>query len=232
MRQRLLCYFRPTESQDRLQVSSYGCWTQQFYFGQLIKCFAALRDGEGRSFLHKAALAGNAQLASLLITDSEIDVNGRSLAQETPLWLASVHGHRQVVKLLSRHHDIDMNLGSDCSTPLKAAIMEGRKEVVELLSKDDGVDVNPRSGDITPLYRAIHHGHKAMAEMLLVNRSLHADAPSPADAWMTPLKAAACKGYHDIARLLFERDDVDINRRTPPTNGAHYMLRPFTTRQE
>ena len=61
--------------------------------------------------LHDAARSGSVDDVSFLLRDHpEIDVNWADLAQWTPLHIASLLGHVEVVKLLLTRPNIDVNV--------------------------------------------------------------------------------------------------------------------------
>jgi hypothetical protein len=121
----------------------------------------------------------------------------------TPLDLASMNGHTEVVELLlangascdgSRTHST-----TDNRPPLSIAALNGHKEVVKLLLANRArVDYRDSEGR-TALHEVAASGDKELAELLLSNK---ADVNAEDRKGMTPLCYAEAKGHNDLAELL------------------------------
>ncbi|MBI3971847.1 MAG: sigma-70 family RNA polymerase sigma factor [Chloroflexi bacterium] len=119
----------------------------------------------GYTPLHHAALAGNTQLAELLLSRGA-DVSARSEGSETALHLAAVMDEPEIAALLFEH-GADPNVTAATGlTPLHLAAMRGYAKLVTLLLAH-GASVNIRDkGGRTPLFWATRNRHIAVGETL------------------------------------------------------------------
>lgn len=101
-------------------------------------------DNHGQTLLAKACAKGEYDNAKKRLTERPEDLNFADYAGNTPLQVASLNGHEQIVQLLI---DAGCNLdcrNSDKETPLLDAVENGHLGVVKLLLK---AGVNPRKAD-------------------------------------------------------------------------------------
>ncbi|KAL7626283.1 hypothetical protein AAE478_003053 [Parahypoxylon ruwenzoriense] len=101
-------------------------------------------DNHGQTLLAKACAKGEYEVAKKRLTERPEDLNFADYAGNTPLQVASLNGHEQIVQLLI---DAGCNLdcrNSDKETPLLDAVENGHLGVVKLLLK---AGVNPRKAD-------------------------------------------------------------------------------------
>ncbi|KAK6950075.1 hypothetical protein Daesc_008399 [Daldinia eschscholtzii] len=101
-------------------------------------------DNHGQTLLAKACAKGEYEAAKRRLTERPEDLNFADYAGNTPLQVASLNGHEQIVQLLI---DAGCNLdcrNSDKETPLLDAVENGHLGVVKLLLK---AGVNPRKAD-------------------------------------------------------------------------------------
>ncbi|KAI1646313.1 uncharacterized protein F4817DRAFT_143737 [Daldinia loculata] len=101
-------------------------------------------DNHGQTLLAKACAKGEYEAAKKRLTERPEDLNFADYAGNTPLQVASLNGHEQIVQLLI---DAGCNLdcrNSDKETPLLDAVENGHLGVVKLLLK---AGVNPRKAD-------------------------------------------------------------------------------------
>ena len=173
------------------------------------------RNHYGKTSLHVAAEAGQAEIAELLIAGGAgIETRtsgGAGLYRATPLMLAVRSRHRKVAELLiSAGADVNAREGSGLNpwSVLLFAVNSGDTSVAELLI-ENGADINIRSGQTrgTPLLRAARKGDRSMAE-LLINKGANVNVPDGNGS--TPLHAAAISGDIDIVQLLIV-NGVDVN---------------------
>jgi len=121
--------------------------------------------------LWDACTEGNHALVELILGRFQ-DANVNWVGPEngdTPLHRACRLGHLQVVEILLRHSQVNVNAGNDkLATPLLVACQEGHVEVVKLLLADLRVDVNlPQNGGYTPFFMACQSGYKEVVSLLL-----------------------------------------------------------------
>ncbi|KAI1815275.1 ankyrin [Poronia punctata] len=101
-------------------------------------------DNHGQTLLAKACAKGEYEIAKKRLSERPEDLNFADYAGNTPLQIASLHGHEDIVQLL-----IEAGCNLDCrngdkETPLLDAVENGHLEVVKLLLK---AGVNPRKAD-------------------------------------------------------------------------------------
>ena len=128
------------------------------------------RDRAGRTELHDAADRGLSEVAKVLI-DSGAKVNARDESGWTPLALATLKGHRDVVRHCcadeSRRGRLIEDRNPQGRNALHAASARGHAEIVELLL-DSGADVRIRDDySWSPLETAAAEGHEKVVRILL-----------------------------------------------------------------
>ncbi len=126
-----------------------------------------------------------------------------------PLFMASMRGHTEAVKLL-----IDAGACVDASnengvTSLFVAVQNDHIEVVKILI-DATADVNQgrTTDNASPLYIAVQNDKKNMVQLLL-EHGAHNNDQGP-DGF-TPLYMAARGDKVEIVRLLLGRGNIDVN---------------------
>jgi|WetSurMetagenome_2_1015567.scaffolds.fasta_scaffold32982_3 ankyrin repeat protein len=162
--------------------------------------------------IHDAAIKGDLAKVKALLKDNPELVSSQDSTGDTPLHLAVMKDHKDMVKLLiDNKADINASITAHVreiihksipgfksstmlyfdigATPLHLAAASGHKDIVELLLAH-GADVNAIDGDDgwTPLHWAANGGHKDAAELLLANK---ADINAKDGYGRTPLYYAA-----------------------------------------
>ena len=129
-------------------------------------------------FYNAAAFDRVSEVLSLLQKHPEInvnrfgfDVNWRDPIHWTPLHIASISGHVEVVKVLLAHSAISVNLQNrNGRTAFSKASEWGQVPIVRLLLKDPRVDVTlGDDGGRTPLWRALHEERRKAIEWLIAS---------------------------------------------------------------
>lgn len=152
--------------------------------------------------LHEAVESGDmAQVQALIAAGADVDAKGPN--QATPLILASLEGHSEVVKFLL---DKDANIGSRNEgglTALHAATYRGHFELVEILVTEGG-DLN--DGDnrfqATPLHMAAEENHLEIATFLI---SHGANMEAKERNGYTPITRATFKEHANMIALLRQK---------------------------
>ena len=94
------------------------------------------------TLLHKVAEKGWNQACQIIIAKFQIDKNTKDNHGDTPLHLASKHGHLKVCKILLKN-DVDKNArNNDGFTPLHKAAFKGHLKVCRILLKN-GANKDP-----------------------------------------------------------------------------------------
>ena len=124
--------------------------------------------------LYDATAGGRvSEVSSLLRDHPEITVNwtNSDYSQWTPLHIASLEGHVEVVKLLLAHPKINVNVKDwNGRTSLLFGCWEGQVSVVGVLLKDPPVDVMLHDNEgCTPLWWASRYGKHQVIERLIAS---------------------------------------------------------------
>ncbi|KAJ6773776.1 ANKYRIN-1-LIKE ISOFORM X1 [Salix purpurea] len=167
---------------------------------------ASIKDLNGRTALHFAAVRGRAHVCRYLTEEAKLDVNVRDWKGETPLhYSISTDRYQTAVHLLE--NGANPNAATDEGlTPLHFAAKSGLKKLLLLLiMKGAKVDAKANSG--TPLQWAASHGQKKAVEILL---DKHADPNMVFDFVHSPLMASILASSFECVKLLL-RAGADPN---------------------
>lgn len=151
--------------------------------------------------LHEAARDGDLELLKPTLANVE-HVDARDEAGETPLILAAIGGHLDVVETLI---DAGADMGGRNQgglTPLHAAAYAGHLDVARWLV-EQGAQVNDNDNfyQTTPLHMAAEENHKDIVEMLLAHgAAIDAEERNG----YTPLTQAGWREYWDVAGILMQ----------------------------
>lgn len=149
--------------------------------------------------IHDAIRDGNLPKVKELIENDPKLINAKDDDFNTPLYLASKGGHKEIVKFLITK-DADVNVkNKDGWTPLHVATLLGYNEIVKFLIEAHS-DVNVVDNDLsTPLHLACQSGHKKIVILLITNG---ADVKAQdKDNW-TPLQYAIAYDRNEISNFL------------------------------
>ncbi|TVU02359.1 hypothetical protein EJB05_52144, partial [Eragrostis curvula] len=183
----------------------------------------AARDREGRTVLHAAAAAGEAEAAAVLV-DMGADTMAVDARGRTPLDVAREKGYQEVVEALerwelvmtaARRGDVQ-SLESLLSkrtgvrgrdqyglTALHLAAIKGHCDVIAMLTGSGCMDVEYEDVEgHRPLHLAVEGGHAEAVELLL---DMGADVNAKTRRGATPLQTADIMGHETIAQLLSSR---------------------------
>ena len=164
--------------------------------------------------IHEAAAEGDLARVSAVLADRPDAGLDRDERNDTPLHLAAVNGHTEVVRLLLEA-GVPVYIGdNEESSALDVAASRGHVDVVELLIASGA---NVRRHDLlgmTALHFATYNGQREVAE-ILIDRG--ADLGAQTRNGSTPLHGAAYNGSLSLIELLLDRGaDIDVR------NGALY----------
>jgi uncharacterized protein len=121
-------------------------------------------DPEGRTGLFLALREGSLKAARALIDWPRTRVETRTAQDESPLMMAALKGHTELVrKLIERNADVNKTGW----TPLHYAATNGHLAIMELLLDNHAyIDAESPNGT-TPLMMAAHYGSPAAVRLLL-----------------------------------------------------------------
>ncbi|KAF9682966.1 hypothetical protein SADUNF_Sadunf05G0163100 [Salix dunnii] len=167
---------------------------------------ASIKDLNGRTALHFAAVGGRAHVCRYLTEEAKLDVNVRDGKGETPLhYSISTDRYQTAVHLLE--NGANPNAATDKGlTPLHFAAKSGLKKLLLLLIlKGAKVDAKANSG--TPLQWAASHGQEKTVKILM---DKHADPNMIFDFVHSPLMASILASSFECVKLLL-RAGADPN---------------------
>ncbi|CAL4946753.1 unnamed protein product [Urochloa decumbens] len=183
----------------------------------------AARDREGRTVLHAAAAAGEAEAVAVLV-DMGADTAATDARGRTPMDVAREKGYQEVVDVLERWElvmtaarrgdlpSLETLLGKRAGvrgrdqyglTALHLAAIKGHCDAVALLAGSGCMDIECEDVEgHRPLHLAVEGGHADAVELLL---DMGADVNARTRRGATPLQMAEAMGYEAIAQLLCGR---------------------------
>ncbi|KAJ4363902.1 hypothetical protein N0V83_009354 [Neocucurbitaria cava] len=155
----------------------------------------------------------NEHVLSFALAVSEIDLNATTNGL-TPLAMAIESGRREIVEVLLRTGQVDVNLGYGAgSTPLCLAASRGHAQITDLLLRTDKIDVNiVNIIGSTALHMGAENGHAEVVNLLLRTKKVEVDLEN--DAGNTPLSLGVLNGHAEVVRLLLHTGKVDVNVKT------------------
>ncbi|KAI9395338.1 hypothetical protein POPTR_005G219201v4 [Populus trichocarpa] len=161
---------------------------------------ANIKDLNGRTALHFAAVGGRAHVCRYLTAEAKLDVNARDGKGETPLH-NSITADRYPTAVHLLENGANPNAATDSGlTPLHYAAKSGLKKFLLLLILK-GAEVDAKADSGTPLKWAAIHGQKKAVKILLDN---HADPNMIFDFIHSPLVASILASSFDSVKLLLQ----------------------------
>jgi ankyrin repeat protein len=135
----------------------------------------------------------------------------------SPIYIASIRGHLEILKLLLTHVEKRNAFGSDTTRfithSMCIAAGEGDAHIVELLLTYKAVDVNTRPKYyLTALCSAILRGREQVVQILLRRVDLDVNLSGYQGSKTLPLCYAIRNKYHKILRLLLDDNRIDVNK--------------------
>jgi ankyrin repeat protein len=151
--------------------------------------------------IHRAAYKGDLKKVKKIIERDPNQINIKDALGTTPLYLASMQGHTEVVEFLIVH-GANIELGNDLGErPLAKAAKFGHYETLKtLLEHGATVNCKDKYGQ-TPLHEAARHSGKEVINLLLL---YGADVDAKDEDNNTPLHDAAERNNIEAAKALVE----------------------------
>ena len=196
-----------------------------------------VQDGDGGTALYWASSEGHLDIVLELLNHHSINAFLQNHAGLTPVRIAIVNGHEEIVRCLKEHAqnrrlihaaghgklpevcnliqegaNINATFGFG-TTALMVASQNGHLDVVYELLMCNNIDVNHQGerGNTALMY-AISKGHFDIVVALMKHDEM--DVNRMDDIGSTALKWASFRGHVDIVIELLKRDDVDVNLRS------------------
>ncbi len=172
----------------------------------------------GGTALHYAAHCGLPDIVKFLAIDHPQDVHSQGFDDKsTPIHMASINGHVEVVRILVEHGADAKAQDGMGRTALHVASAEGHVEVVRMLV-EHGVGATAQDGKgLTPLHVASTWGH---VDVVCVLVEYGADVATQDEHGWTPLHLALAWGRLEVARFLVEHG-------ADATTQSRYGLTPL-----
>ena len=135
----------------------------------------------------------------------------------TPLHIASVYANQDIVEVLLKSNELDVNLIDNAGhTAVCVASEAGHADIVSLLLRRDAERINHKDWHgRTPLGLASLRGHEATVRVLL--RQQHIDVNLADDSGRSPLALAASRGEEAVLKALLS--DPRTNRHSSDNLG-------------
>jgi len=167
-------------------------------------------DESGEPALVRALRIDAFEVADVLISRTDTDVNRANLVGETPMMLAAFKGRKDMVeKLIARKAEVNKTGW----TPLHYAAAIGNNGIVALLIEHSAYIDAESPNQTTPMMMAARGGHISTVRLLIDEG---ADVNLKNDQGMTAIDFAERHGQKDIAEGLRQRAKREAERRAKP----------------
>ena len=175
------------------------------------QCLVDAKGQDGYTALQYSCRCGHVDIARTLL-NHKANVNAKTDSGDTPLTLAAIYGHDNVVQiLLSDSQCLVDAKGHDGYTALQYSCVYGLVDIAKtLVNHKANVNVKTDSGD-TPLTLAARHEHDTVVHALLSDSQCLVDAKGQ-DGY-TALQYSCRCGHVDIARTLLNHK-ANVNAKT------------------
>ncbi|XP_071115609.1 ankyrin repeat domain-containing protein 50-like [Haliotis cracherodii] len=168
-------------------------------------------DDRRDNILHCACRGGHVEVVKYVLSQDMVGINSRGWKERTPIMLAAVNGHKDVVELLVSEGADTSLLSKKRYSLLHCACRGGHVEVVKYVLSQDMVGINSRGWkERTPIMLAAVNGHKDVVELLV---SEGADTSLLSKKRYSLLHCACRGGQVEVVKYVLSQDMVDINSR-------------------
>lgn len=178
---------------------------------------------ERKTALIFAIEKGDFDVVEELLNNNKIDTSRPGYLDDTPLKSAVCSGHLNIVKMLCKNEELDVNFSHSqgCirrETALILAINYNRIDIVQELLKHPKIDVNERGELELPLHQAIKDGKVDIVKELLKHPKI--DLLKADRAGRNPMVIAFECGNTAIIVALSEKLEEIANQSTPTKNST------------
>ncbi|XP_046543611.1 palmitoyltransferase AKR1-like [Haliotis rubra] len=168
-------------------------------------------DNYGRNVLHWACTGGHVSMVKYLLSQGSVDINGRARGRVTPLMIATMTGHGDVVELLVCMGANVSHVDDHHNNVLHYASTSGHAKIVKYIVSKDTVDVNSRGRfGRTPLMLAANAGRITVFDQLMWKGGLTRLVD---DNGYNILHLASLGGRVEMVKHILSQNLVDINAR-------------------
>ena len=189
------------------------------------QCPVDSKDQDGYTALHISCSDGHVDLVRTLVKH-KANVNARTDSGDTPLTLAAINKHDNVVHALSDYNcEVHAKDKGAYTALIHSSCERGYVGIVRTLLTEHKADINARTGSgDTPLIIAARHGQDNVVHTLLSNSRCLVDAKD--QNGYTAFHYACRYGHVDTLRTLV-KNKANVNARTdsgdtPLTLAARY----------
>ena len=188
-----------------------------------------MRGKYGRTALFYAAHLGRTEAVKALLSCNKTQVNTYDeQSGTTPLMGAILYGHNEIVKMLLRHHKIDVNGGTQSNLatvnpPLMVASFLNNTIAVQHLLEHSQVNVNIRAyGGESPLTAAAICGNLKMLRLFLQHPKIEINTQD--HHGRTALFHAAQRGHSEVVSELLGESQTLVNTFDTETKTTPLMI--------
>jgi ankyrin repeat protein len=162
------------------------------------------------SLLFIVVCIGDIEKTKLLLKCSRVNVNWKDSYGRTPLMMAIMKRHDNIVSLLLDQSKININMkDNDGNSALTYAAMYSSSDIVYSLLEYKKISHNPQNNlGYTPVMTAAENGNKDAINVFLLNKKVKFNIEN--EIGETALIIAIEKGHYEIVRMLIESKRKDI----------------------
>jgi ankyrin repeat protein len=178
----------------------------------------------------------NSNTIRILLERKDIKVNlqngsghyfGKEEDGNTALMNAVVRDRTDVVHLLLKHREIDINVQNKVGhTALMVALSGGHKDIAHLFLARTEIHINLRDPNgYTALTWAMYHDYEGTARLILERDDV--DITVRDSCYNTAIELAAHRRRKDVALLILDQHQIDINRKVKHGKTALMFVATF-----
>lgn len=156
----------------------------------------------------------NSTIVDCILNDGTIDLNKFNYNNDTVLIQSCKNGWGQLLNLLIKHKNIDINLFNKCTgiNALIAACDASNAAFVDLLLSHEKISISLNHQDNygrTPLFYCCRNGAEECVKLLLNHPAINVNTCSKDGS--SPLFVASSEGRATIVKLLLSHPGIDVN---------------------